>query len=84
MYVMKDCLHSSGLDSFDLFGSLPRRKLGVGGTLGEGAKLKTLARGVLGGSVHIRLAEDDHADVGVQIDLSGLGAGKPESQTCNN
>ena len=29
------------------------------------------------GRVEVRLAEDDHPDVGVQVDLPGLGAAEP-------
>ena len=53
---------------------LPRGELGVCGARREGAQLVALAgRGaVLGGSVEVTLAEDDHSDVGVEVDLAGL------------
>lgn len=55
----------------------PWRKLWIGGPLGEGPELEALlggGGGVVGGSVQVGLPEDDHPDVGVEINLAGLGA----------
>ena len=56
-----------------------RRELRVGRPRGEGAQLVPLAgRGaVLGGSVEVTLAEDDHSDVGVEVDFAGFRAREP-------
>ena len=58
---------------------LSRRELWVRRPRREGAQLVALAgRGaVLCGSVEVTLAEDDHSDVGVEVDLAGFGARKP-------
>lgn len=47
----------------------------------EAAQLVAHVNVVRRGGVHIALAEDDHADVAVEIDLAGLGADEP-AQTC--
>jgi len=44
----------------------------------ERPEFESFARGVVSRGVHVRLAEDDHPDVGVQVDLASLGAGEPE------
>ena len=57
-----------------------RRELRVGRPRGEGAQLVPLSgRGaVLGGSVEVTLAEDDHSDVGVEVDFAGFRAREPD------
>ena len=57
---------------------LSGRKLWIGGSLCEGPEFESLALGlVVGGGVEVTLAEYDHPDVRVQIDLTRLRAGHP-------
>ena len=47
-----------------------RRELGIAGALGEGAKLESFGRSIIGRRVEVGLSEDDHSDVGVQVNLT--------------
>ena len=38
---------------------------------------------MLGGSVEVTLAEDDHSDVGVEVDFAGFRARKPVALICH-
>ena len=71
-----------------------RRKLGVCGTTRERPEtgydkmlirvvfdipeFESFAWRMIGCCVQVRLPEDDHPDVGVEIDFAGLGAGEPQ------
>jgi len=52
--------------------SLVWRKFGFGGSVCEGAQFVRHIHSVCCRGVHVRLAENDHADVGVKVDATGL------------
>lgn len=52
--------------------SLVRRKFGFGGSMCEGAQFVRHVHSMCCCGVHVRLAENDHADVGVKVDATGL------------
>ncbi len=56
------------------------RKFGVRWAPSERPKFVSFPLIVVGGRVQVWLPEDDHADVGVEVDLPGLGAGKSEKK----
>jgi len=54
------------------------RKFRVGWATCERPKFESFSRCVVSCGVKVRLSEDDHPDIGVQVDLSRLGAGQPK------
>ena len=61
-------------------GSFSGRELWVRWPLGEGSQFAPLAQRELSRRVHVGLAEDDHPDVRVEVDLARAGAGEPGSK----
>ena len=55
-----------------------RREFRVHGAASERPQFVTFTLIVLGGRVEIGLSENDHPDVGVEVQFPGFGAGKPE------
>ena len=61
--------------------STTRRKFGVDWTFGERTEFESFARSVVRGGVQVRLAENDHPDVSVQIYFSRFGTSKPKKES---
>jgi len=55
-----------------------RRKFWIGGTTSERPKFESFALCIVRSCVKVGFAEDDHPNVGVEIDLACLGTGKPK------